>query len=983
MRKILKCPALIIGLCILITAVFSVPLKNIRIESSIRQFFPKKQAAYQRLTDTENQYGSMIAIGVSLETPGPDILTTEYIDVIRKITEELESVKDAEDVTSISSIDYIESKEGAIQVSPLFDKDVSEPTTEEDLDVILERLTAWEEMYDLTVISDDGRCTQISLSVNPEASVAEQEVVLQQVREIVLSNIEGTDLEARFYGEPVISENAKAFMLSDLLCLIPLVVLVVLITLYLSFHTVEATVLPLITVLMSTIWSVGLMSILGFEFSIVSSVIPVALIGCGSAYGIHVLTHYYIVIDDTKKELDEKGEKFTKQLHVDCIITALHNVKTAVVLSAVTTIVGFASLVTSPLTPLFSFAIFTALGIAISLILSYVLIPCFLVLKKVEKIGIKSKYTNKYIQHIKSSVEKKMTAAASKHKKVSFADTLYNIYFFFAGTKPRLIITSLVIIILSAVGLSKIVIDTSMVNYFPESSQLRQDINYVNKNLAGTNSVYLLIKSPAARVKEMGKKLYDQADELEAAATAKAKGGEIDSATAEKIAAMRAEALQKMEEAKTLPNMTDPEVLKKVDVIQDYILTQYPELVGKAVSYTVSLKKINQVWHSSGAGETAAVFTEESDSAAAGDADFGMDFDFGGFDDFGFDDFGFDEADAETEADDTADYPDPTVAYEQKLDSVLSARQIESMLFKAYYRAGGRQGTIEKFIKELQRQLNFDGQAFYEIPYDPVKYQKASRDKLSGVISDYTMLLGDAMDRFTDDQQSFRPTAIRVQIQLKTNSTKIIGSFLEDVQAYTEKQLPAGYYMEPTGEGQMEYVMTNMVVSSQITSLMLSLLLVFIIISLSFKSPLAGIIGAIPLAFTIILNYMVMGLTGIRLDLFTSIIASVAIGVGIDYTIHFMTEYKTLRMNSDDLEAVTKGTFRSSGMGIITNAMAVGLGFIVLCLSRFVVLRAIGILIAIVMFTSSMLAMVILPSLFNILDPKFMHPGKPKANLED
>ena len=123
MRKILKCPALIIGLCILITAVFSVPLKNIRIESSIRQFFPKKQAAYQRLTDTENQYGSMIAIGVSLETPGPDILTTEYIDVIRKITEELESVKDAEDVTSISSIDYIESKEGAIQVSPLFDKD--------------------------------------------------------------------------------------------------------------------------------------------------------------------------------------------------------------------------------------------------------------------------------------------------------------------------------------------------------------------------------------------------------------------------------------------------------------------------------------------------------------------------------------------------------------------------------------------------------------------------------------------------------------------------------------------------------------------------------------------------------------------------------------------------------------------------------------------------------------------------------------------
>ncbi len=141
----------------------------------------------------------------------------------------------------------------------------------------------------------------------------------------------------------------------------------------------------------------------------------------------------------------------------------------------------------------------------------------------------------------------------------------------------------------------------------------------------------------------------------------------------------------------------------------------------------------------------------------------------------------------------------------------------------------------------------------------------------------------------------------------------------------------------------------------------------------------AGLIGAIPLAFTIVLNYMMMGFLGIKLDLITSIIASVAIGVGIDYTIHFMTEYRELRQNCTNLAQITQDTFKSSGMGIITNALAVGLGFLVLCLSRFVVLRYIGILVAIVMFTSSMLAMTIIPGIFNAFAPDFLHKGKPKA----
>ena len=172
----------------------------------------------------------------------------------------------------------------------------------------------------------------------------------------------------------------------------------------------------------------------------------------------------------------------------------------------------------------------------------------------------------------------------------------------------------------------------------------------------------------------------------------------------------------------------------------------------------------------------------------------------------------------------------------------------------------------------------------------------------------------------------------------------------------------------------MEYTMTDMIVSSQLTSLFISLLSVFIIIAISFKSGWAGILGAVPLAFTILLNYMMMGFCHINLDLITSIIASVAVGVGIDYTIHFLSTYKEERSKSSDIVAVTKETFKKSGHGIITNALAVGLGFLVLCLSKFIILRYLGILVAIVMFTSSFLAMTIIPGILNLSDPKFIKP---------
>ena len=104
----------------------------------------------------------------------------------------------------------------------------------------------------------------------------------------------------------------------------------------------------------------------------------------------------------------------------------------------------------------------------------------------------------------------------------------------------------------------------------------------------------------------------------------------------------------------------------------------------------------------------------------------------------------------------------------------------------------------------------------------------------------------------------------------------------------------------------------------------------------------------------------------------TSLVAAIAIGIGIDYTVHFMNNYHKERLRTDDLTAVTVNTLQLSGKAIMVNAASVGFGFVVLCFSRFVVLRFVGFLVAVVMLTGSVAAMTILPMLLNIFKPRFM-----------
>lgn len=933
-KKFFKHPWVVIVSCIILTGFFGFFIKDLKIDNSVRQFLPQKSESYERLVETENQFGSMIVVGVSLEDKNGDILMPENIQVVKNITDRILELDQVDSIDSLTHIDYVCNQDGSISATQLIPEDYT--GSDEDIFSIKEKLVQWDEMYNRVIVNDDNSATQMQITIhslsNDEKSELEkengtktlteseiQQKVLDEIREIVTEETKNFDnLDFKIFGDPVVAENARKFMLSDLLRLIPLVIVVVLLSLYFSFKTADGTFLPLITVCMATVWTMGLMSLCGITFTLVSSVIPVALIAVGSAYGIHVLTHYYVALSQIKGEI-------TKENYQNAVFSGLKEVMMAVILAGITTIVGFVSLVSSPIEPLHSFAVFTAIGVAISLLLAIVFIPACLLSKNIKKLNERRFKEVVLSDKIKEKIKHKFERHHGKSENESSGGTMYKIYSFFCGTRPRLIIFTLVIVLFSVIGLRFLKIDTSLVNYFPETCEMRQDIKYVDSQFAGTNSVYFNI--------------YGQ----------------------------------------NPGDMKNPEILKAVDEMQDYLSENY-DGIGKIVSFTTFVKRINQVWFAPDLSDSSNAISVNNENIEDSSDDFGFGSkDFG--DDFSFDDFGFDFEETENTSSIPSDWVDPNIEYKNKLKQIATVEDVLNMLSDAYVKAGGKYATVEKMVDIIEREYNYNGKSYYEIPSDISKYPVVSKQDLEGVIDGYLTLLSGSLDRFLDDDMN--PQVMRITCQLRNHSTQQTGKIIADAKQFAKEHFPEGYTLEATGAGEMEYTMTNMIVSSQISSLLISLISVFLIIAISFKSGWAGLLGAIPLALSILLNYMTMGFANINLDLVTSIIASVAVGVGIDYTIHFLTTYKEERAKTDNLEEVTKQTFIKSGHGIVTNALAVGFGFLVLCFSKFVVLRYIGILVAIVMFTSSFLAMTIIPGVLNEFNPKFIRPKKNVQKIEE
>jgi len=167
------------------------------------------------------------------------------------------------------------------------------------------------------------------------------------------------------------------------------------------------------------------------------------------------------------------------------------------------------------------------------------------------------------------------------------------------------------------------------------------------------------------------------------------------------------------------------------------------------------------------------------------------------------------------------------------------------------------------------------------------------------------------------------------------------------------------------------------VVNGQILSLILAILVVGALLMLLFRSPAAGAIAAIPLALSMAVLFGLMGFFGIELNIATALLSSIMIGVGVDYTIHYLWRYREERRRGKEPDYAVKITLTTTGRGIIFNALSVVIGFGVLMSSGFMPVRFFGFLIVVSILSCLIGALVLIPALCLVLRPRFLEPKAP------
>ncbi len=448
-EKILTFRWIIILLVLASTLFFGNQVTNLKIDADILRSLPDHDVDAMLLKKIGKNFGGNNMGVIILETD--NIYQTTVLEHVQLITDTLTNIEGISSVTSLTNIINIKGDEYGIEVGKLVDE-YELPESPEDFQELKNNILS-NEMYKGSIVSEDETSTLIIFTLQDETDV---NVVAKQV----ISKTEALQLPEKLYyiGSPMLVTYISDLMKRDLIKLLPISFLVIALILLISFRSVSGVILPLLTAVISIIWSLGIMAFLGFKMSMISNNIPIILLAVGSAYTIHVINRINQV-----KETDNPN----------IVSTALAYVLIPVILAAITTIIGFISFIFGAyLEMIVDFGIYTALGTFFACLLSIFFVPAIMdVFKSKGRKTIKrhnnTLLTNKFLQPLNKALFR----------------------------YPKFILSFwMILIIISIIGVFSINRSVDIQEYFKKDNPTRLAENIMVEKFGGTKPVFVLFK---------------------------------------------------------------------------------------------------------------------------------------------------------------------------------------------------------------------------------------------------------------------------------------------------------------------------------------------------------------------------------------------------------------------------------------------------------------------------------------------------------
>lgn len=209
-----------------------------------------------------------------------------------------------------------------------------------------------------------------------------------------------------------------------------------------------------------------------------------------------------------------------------------------------------------------------------------------------------------------------------------------------------------------------------------------------------------------------------------------------------------------------------------------------------------------------------------------------------------------------------------------------------------------------------------------------------------------------------------------IQSKFASAATKDIQVFDNNMNKFISENSNENCKIELTGMPSVYEKLNSSLLTSQFSSLIIAIFMVLIIVGVILRSPLKGVFATIPVITTVIVLFGFMGITGIPLDIATVLVGSIALGIGIDYSIHVITGFNYNLKETGDVHTAIENTIMTSGKAILINVISVAAGFLVLIFSQLVPLQSFGLLVAISMIGSGLGALTLLPVVLILANSK-------------
>ncbi len=962
-KLVIRFRALVLSLIVVISIGLGMWLPTIYADDDVMQFLPQKDPDVELFRRVNQRFGGLDVAIVGIESDS--MFTAATLEKIRTLTKKIGQVDGVFDVLSFTEVPDPQPSAEGLRVEPLVMDKV--PTEAAELQALKKRVLSNENAVG-NMISADGKAAMILCFLGGDRPPIH---IATDIKDAAAGIWTGNPIY--FGGSPFIRLHIAGGTKKDIARLTPIVAVVVLLVTFLIFRKPIGVLLALGTVGVGLVWLMGIVALRGKGLTLVGSSLPTIGIAIGGAYGIHILAAYFA------------GDAPTVR---DRIIQAMKNVGAPVIASAATTCAGFMSFLVMDIAPLREFGVYAAAGVAFTALLAITAIPAILSFSKHVPSKLGSSLMAKPLGKLGHWAERHRSWAlsiavimavagvfgvlriapdptletffkkgsepdeANRFLERNFGGSVYLQVYFEGDMRSPFVLAQLRKIVEFAKGMDEIVQVNSIIDPLTMLSEAmggRADLPVNNRRtgylypfLDGTAAINQLVAPEKdaclvqIRLRDIGPQQVD--------AAVKNLRAFIENEVPRGIMPVQMASFldpQDRNEFVTLEKVNgDGEVVRPSELIDIAVINgpreaklRRAQLLREVAQRVVRIARIHGGPQITDEAARKVLEVLEGEDAK-GDIEAGPDLD-----------KAIADLVAEHVGGDAPVFEDPLDgASDEELAEWKSREDLMTAALKIF---SGKKTDLATMKGLIERTLSLTSAR------DPEGLTLTAQAMVAGLSQAQAAirarrLSGPALAAAGVDSPS---------ADLNERVAWAITDIDLTVYGFPETGKNATTVLaRVTGQPVINMAFCNSTIRNQLRSLALALIVLALIMSIFFRSVISAVKGLTPAVFMLAVAVGVMGAAKIPLDLTTSMIAAIALGIGVDYSIHFLWRR---RRRGESLGKTTAQV----GPSIAANAIQVAAGFAVLSLSDMIPMQRFGLLVAMTMLLSATATFVLLPAI--------------------